>query len=282
MTNKTEAQKQQDFPPEVQISPGEQLRKARKEKGLGIDDLVPQLGLPARVLNAIETDDYEPLPAPMYVRGYVRRYCALLELPEEELLDAVEQQLALQGIEDRTPSLSLPSAPKKKFKFRLSFVVVPLIMILLVVAAVFVWAMQSEEGIKILPVEKPAEILQPQLEIRQLPNLSSNNLQAYEDEERAVPVMAEEGGDDGIRNLFIRVVQQSWVEVFDAEGGMLVADLKSSGTELEVNGLAPFTVILGYAPGIEIMYAGEPVTVATIASDNTATLKIGDQLTAEQ
>lgn len=282
MKNKTEAQKQTDPTPVVDVSPGDQLRKARKEKGLGIDDLVPQLGLPARVLNAIETDDYERLPAPMYVRGYVRRYCALLELQEDRVLQALEQQLAAQGIKDHSPSLSLPAAPKKKFKFRLSFVLVPLILILLVVAAVFVWAMQVDETIKLPQLEKPAVTMQPQLKMKQLPNLSSNNVQTYDDLEPTGQVMAEEGGDDGFRNLYIRVVQQSWVEVFDAEGGMLVADLKSSGTELDVNGLAPFTVILGYAPGIEIMYAGEPITVASIASDNTATLKIGDELTAEQ
>lgn len=282
MTNKTEAKKQTDPAPVVEVSPGDQLRRARKEKGLGIDDLVPQLGLPARVLNAIETDDYERLPAPMYVRGYVRRYCALLELPEEQVLQAVEQQLAAKGIKDHSPSLSLPAAPKKKFKFRLSFLVVPLILILLVVAAVFVWAMQTDETINLPQVEKSAVTIQPQLEMKQLPNLSSNNVETYEELAPTDRATAEEGGDDGIRNLYIRVVQQSWVEVFDAEGGMLVADLKSSGTELEVNGLAPFTVILGYAPGIEIMYAGEPITVATIANDNTATLKIGDELTSEQ
>ncbi len=282
MTNKTEAQKQTEQVQEFEISPGEQLRKARKEKGLGIDDLVPQLGLPARVLNAIETDDFERLPAPMYVRGYVRRYCALIELPEERVLQAVEQQFALKGIKDHSPSLSLPAAPKKKFKFRLSFLVVPLILILLVVAAVFVWAMQSDEVINLPQLEKLAVTDQPQLEMKQLPNLSSNNAQTYEELQPKGHAMAEEGGDDGMRNLYIRVVQQSWVEVFDAEGGMLVADLKSSGTELDVNGLAPFTVVLGYAPGIEIMYAGEPVTVANIASDNTATLKIGDELAGEQ
>lgn len=281
MTNKTEAKDQTDSAPVMEASPGEQLRRARKEKGLGIDDLVPQLGLPARVLNAIETDDYERLPAPMYVRGYVRRYCASLELPEEQVLQAVEQQLAARGIKDHSPSLKLPVAPKKKFKFRLSFLVVPLILILLVVAAVFVWAMQTDETINITAVEKSAVTIQPQLEMKQLPNLSSNNVQSYEELNPTVRAVAEEGGDDGIRNLYIRVVQQSWVEVFDAEGGMLVADLKSSGTELDVNGLAPFTVILGYAPGIEIMYAGEPITVATIANDNTATLKIGDELTSE-
>lgn len=281
MTNKTEAKEQTDLAPVMEASPGEQLRRARKEKGLGIDDLVPQLGLPARVLNAIETDDYERLPAPMYVRGYVRRYCASLELPEEQVLQAVEQQLAARGIKDHSPSLKLPVAPKKKFKFRLSFLVVPLILILLVVAAVFVWAMQIDETINLPQLDKSAVTLQPQLEMKQLPNLSSNNVQSYEELNPTVRAMAEEGGDDGVRNLYIRVVQQSWVEVFDAEGGMLVADLKSSGTELDVNGLAPFTVILGYAPGIEIMYAGEPITFATIANDNTATLKIGDELTSE-
>lgn len=260
-------------------SPGALLSRARKDKGLSLDDMVTHLGLPRRVLSALEEDEYERLPTPMYVRGYVRRYCALLELADTPVLELVEQQFAAQGIEDHRPSLRLPTAPKKKI--RPTVFIVPLLVVLLVVAAAFVWAMQSNNGTHVLALEPSQTASAPALAMTALSNTSGNELDVAEPDQRAAG-MSEEGGDEGMRTLSIRVVQQSWVEVFDAEGDMLVADLKPSGSELEVTGRAPFSVTLGYAPGVEISYGGQTVPVTKIAGDNTATLKIGDEYAEER
>lgn len=262
-------------------SPGELLSRARKEKGLSIDEVVPHLGLPARVLKALEENDYDRLPAAMYVRGYVRRYCALLEIAEEPVLDAVEQQLTQQGISDHTPSLRLLSPPQRKLRIRPSYIVVPLLVVLLVAIAMFVWAMQADEKSVLPEVQQLQMPFEPALETNQYDTTRVAELEALEDPASGEQSQEAVVEDDGIRTLFIRVIQQSWVEVFDAEGDMLVADLKPSGTDLEVIGLAPFKVTLGYAPGVEISYAGDPIAIDAIAKDNTATLKIGDDSAGE-
>ncbi len=260
-------------------SPGELLRHARKDKGLSIDEVLPHLGLPGRVLKALENDEYERLPAPMYVRGYVRRYCALLGISDEPVLEMVDQQLARKGIKDHTLSIRLPPAPKKKI--RPIVFIAPLVLILLVAAAAIVWAMQSSDSITLPLIDKPQATFQPDIEMSAMTN-SSGNEQDFGEPEQRSQAMIEEGGDDGVRTLAVRIIQQSWVEVFDAKGDMLVADIKPSGTQLEVTGLAPFSVTLGYAPGVEIIFAGQPVPVEAIASDNTATLKIGDEYAEER
>ena len=260
-------------------SPGELLSHTRKDKGLTIDEVVPHLGLPCRVLKALENDEYERLPAPMYVRGYVRRYCALLGIPDAPVLQLVDQQLARKGIEDHTLSLRLPLAPKKKM--RPAVFIVPLVLILLAVAAAIAWAMQSSGNINLPSINKPQGTFQPAIEMGALSSGSGDDQDYSESGQRSQP-MVEEGGDDGMRTLNIRIIQQSWVEVFDAKGDMLVADIKPSGTELDVTGLAPFSVTLGYAPGVEISFSGQPVPVNSISSDNTATMKIGDEYAEER
>jgi len=75
--------------------------------------------------------------------------------------------------------------------------------------------------------------------------------------------------------MTLNVTQQSWVEVFDASGDLLLADLQPPGTRLEVTGDAPFKVNLGYAQGVEIHYDGKVVPVSNIAADNTAFVSVG-------
>ena len=79
------------------------------------------------------------------------------------------------------------------------------------------------------------------------------------------------------QRLQIHIIQQSWIEVLDARGDILIADLKPSGSKVDVSGMPPFNVVLGYAPGVQLSYAGQQVTVAPISTDNTATLKIGEE-----
>lgn len=72
--------------------PGEQLRKAREAKGLSIQDVVTQIRLERRLLEAIESDNYAKLPAPGYVRGYIRTYARFLGVDAAPLIEAFNRE----------------------------------------------------------------------------------------------------------------------------------------------------------------------------------------------
>lgn len=65
---------------------GSSLREAREGKGISTAEVAAQLHLHEHIIVALEQDDHDRLPAPIYVRGYVRAYARLLGLDEEELL----------------------------------------------------------------------------------------------------------------------------------------------------------------------------------------------------
>ena len=66
--------------------PGSMLRKARTDLHLPVEDAARLLNLSARHILAMENDDYESLPGPTYVRGYLRSYAQLLGLSPEETI----------------------------------------------------------------------------------------------------------------------------------------------------------------------------------------------------
>ena len=68
--------------------------------------------------------------------------------------------------------------------------------------------------------------------------------------------------------LVFRFTQDCWVRVLDASGAALHSGLERAGSELEVRGEAPFTLTLGYAPGVLLEYNGEPVMLAQHTNDS--------------
>jgi len=70
--------------------PGRRLREAREAQRLSRADAARQLHLDSRMVTALEEDDHDRLPAPIYVSGYLRSYARLLNLPEDEIVAAYD------------------------------------------------------------------------------------------------------------------------------------------------------------------------------------------------
>ncbi|HSH29516.1 MAG TPA: RodZ domain-containing protein [Thiohalobacter sp.] len=75
-----------DAPTAAVTGAGSRLREARERKGISPAEVAAQLHLHEHIIVALEQGDHDRLPAPIYVRGYVRAYARLLGLDEEELL----------------------------------------------------------------------------------------------------------------------------------------------------------------------------------------------------
>lgn len=72
---------------------GETLRERRQALGLTLEQAEAATRIRARLLKALEDGDYDHLPAPGYVRGYVTSYARFLELEPKPLLELFESEL---------------------------------------------------------------------------------------------------------------------------------------------------------------------------------------------
>ena len=66
-----------------------------------------------------------------------------------------------------------------------------------------------------------------------------------------------------------------WVEVKDAEGKTLLSALKRLGDKVELDGIAPFNVLLGYAPVVTVSYNDEPIAIDVNPRSQAARLVVG-------
>lgn len=68
-------------------TPGSKLKQVRQDKGYGIDYVAGKLHLRIQVVELLEADDYDNMPEPVFIKGYLRAYAKLLEENPDELLE---------------------------------------------------------------------------------------------------------------------------------------------------------------------------------------------------
>ena len=67
-------------------SPGARLRTAREERGLSIEEIADRLRLNEALVLAMEEDRFGLLGAPVFARGHLKNYAALVGAPELEVM----------------------------------------------------------------------------------------------------------------------------------------------------------------------------------------------------
>ncbi|HEY5681056.1 MAG TPA: RodZ domain-containing protein [Pseudomonadales bacterium] len=135
--------------------PGATLREARERMQISTRQVAEALNLPVHTIEAIEAEDPERLPAPVFARGYTRAYARLLELDA----DAIVAQYP-QG-EDNVEQVHLIREPRSSASV-IRFGLAALLWILgLGVVAVVVWVVWQWSG-------KDTELAEPVTEARGL------------------------------------------------------------------------------------------------------------------
>jgi cytoskeleton protein RodZ len=91
---------------------GECLRSERLRRNLQLEQIANELKISARMLAAIEAEDFEKLPGGVFAKSFVRQYAHVLGLDEEEMAAEVDRVLhpgeAVQSVKPETAPIPLP------------------------------------------------------------------------------------------------------------------------------------------------------------------------------
>ncbi len=90
---------------------------------------------------------------------------------------------------------------------------------------------------------------------------------------RAASAVASAGAAEGDA-LVLVVRDASWIEVRDAKGVKLLSRNVLAGERLALNGVAPLSLRLGNAPGVQLSYKGQPVDLTAATRNNVARLEL--------
>lgn len=278
-------------------TPGELLQQERERRGLSPQQAAEGMHLETWVIEALESNRFDSLGAPVFARGHLRKYAALLGLPESQVLERYGSMISAQEPPSLIPvSHGLMPAHRPTVPGWMLWVL-PLAL----TGALVLWwwlgpgggarDVQRESGSGAAPAAAVKDIA-PQPEPAAASGGDSDQALAstpQEPEAGAAPAVTEfpaaageqQGGELATQQdeslvvpaapadtavlepvrLLLDFTEQSWVEVTDANGRQLMFDFGQPGTTRALEGPAPLKVLLGFAPGVSLMVNGQPVVV---------------------
>ncbi len=286
---------------------GERLRQARRSRGLTEEQVAQDLHINVRHVVDIEHNKFDQFASAVFVKGYLRNYARLLALEPDPIIKAFDQAT---GAEEPALSPIRNVMASGAHGANIPWGTLGTLVLVLVGVAGVGWIgngvyrmlKETENQAEVtlpniqLPLSEPVEGAAPVDESVRLPGKAPNGTVTQEITVNLVPEADESAEsapstvetppelvDEPVAdvpaqpqaNVTLHFSADSWVEVYDATDLRLVSRIGKAGSTSTVEGVPPFSVVLGYAPGVSVEYNGEPVEVVTRRGRDVARFKVG-------
>ncbi len=273
---------------------GQALKSGREAAGLTAAEVGEKLKLSARQIEALENDDFAALPGNTFVRGFVRNYARLVNLDPQPLLEQLSVLLPQERVQAAMPKVGEATALNVIIRTRpqgpsWQVWLMAALGLLLGTGVVFWYLQQQPAPVVTLPAASaPVVALTPVPASAAMSSEIASVSEAASSVASAVPVAsmasrltaasrpAAQTASSVASSGAIRVVTEydSWVQIRDADGQVLVSQVMGQGTERVLSGKPPFQVKIGNAPKTRLYYHGQPVDLAPHSRADVATLDL--------
>jgi cytoskeleton protein RodZ len=251
---------------------GERLADARRERQINVLEIAKELHLDEHKVRALESNDFDILGAPVFAKGYLRKYSQLVGVNHEDVL-ADYYRL--------TRSHAMPPVILSRRKLQRDWSPGPWIagIAVILVSAIAYWLIAMEPSATVEPVRQeatPEPVRVPVEEqataddvaaedtmdtapvVEEPPaTLAQEAAVADVAENRPPPVAAE-----GDVRLSITFLGDCWTEIHDVSGSRLYFGMGREGRTVNVSGQGPLSVLFGDADNISMRVNGEDFAIA--------------------
>lgn len=269
------------------------LRARRVELGLSQADVAGFVKLPARRIEALEQERWEELPEGPYLRGFLRNVARALNLDVAALIARVDGSLAPASrarvlTSSGTTHVMLPRrsgpADDRRGGRRLVYGAFAFALI----AALIAWsgtdsfdrALVAGKAMFGAPHEiavAPAVPAVPAKADDVAAETAAASPPAAPEEAKPAPAPTATGiaaqspsPPATALALLFHFNEESWVEVRGADGKVLYQRLNPAGSDQGIDGVAPFSLVVGNAKGVALRFRGQPVDLTPYTRDSVA------------
>ena len=259
--------------------PGAGLRLAREQLGLTQQQAAEQLTVDVSVITALDADDFAALGADVFVKGHLRRYAALLGLPEGDVLASYDRSKAHLEPPSLIPRARIEMMPERS-EVNWGWVVGGAALLLLAAGLV---AYLSEYGFR-LPgnVDSGADVVAAAGPATAAPATPAPTSAAPD----TTPFpgagtlsdghdgsTAEEGSTPALPaghvSLSVSFAADSWAEIYDGSGKAVLYDLGKAGSRRTIAAAAPLSVTFGNAPAVTLAVNGRATRLPPVPAGQT-------------
>lgn len=248
---------------------GERLAEARNKREISLDDIARQLHLDEHKVRALEKNEFDKLGAPVFTKGYLKKYAELVGVPVDDILaDYYRLNRSVS-----TPLVIPRRAPPPRDISPGPWL--GGIAVAVIVAGAAWWWLSSgadrfsddEEPATLAPpageqaVERPLPGDQPArdsapdaLDAEDPETPASDPSSADPEVDGAASQAVPPSGQAGLPDVELRLTFSGdcWTEVTDALGERLYFGLGSAGRAVTVSGQPPLQVLLGDAANVTL------------------------------
>lgn len=281
---------------------GAQLRAAREAHGISLSEVAGALKLGPRQLEALEDGNWKMLPGATFVRGFIRNYARFLQLDPAPLMaqldTTLEKPVTRLGDNDSLQARMPQGGARISRRDRLviltggGFVVLAgLIYVLLPndlselrsstqrlldsfarKPAPVVVAEPAVEPV-FPPGTTPQQVMNPQAEVPAASVTAPAPVEANAAPAPANPVAEKNLQVSGAALMRFVFEKESWVEVRDHDNKVIFSQRGAPGSEQNLaSGQGPFSLVVGYAPGVKLFWHGQAIDLAPYTRGDVARL----------
>ncbi len=291
-------------------TPGQILRGRREELNLSLQDITKQIHLDISVLEAIEQDVNDGMPAATYVRGYLRSYAKIVGADADHII-ALYNSDSPPSPPDILPEVKPPTQvsssdkPVKAFTYLLTLALVLLLLIWYQSNFIVDTSATNEpenynsehvingvdvtydvikhpdswQSPKYTSEKQPApEVLDStsvnedeMLELQTDDGEETLGLISIAGIENKTPLATTGAGPDSID---LTLTRDSWIEIHDANNERIFHDLALGGEHYSIKGSAPFKILFGFSPGVSMKFNGKDFDHSRYSNNGIARFKL--------
>lgn len=277
------------LPPEATAprTPGAWLAHARAAHGLSLVEVAERLRMSVRQVEALEAERWDEFASPAILRGFVRSYAKLLNLEAEPLLAHLPAVVTAPANLVYSPSVSapLPGQPRTWTGMNKNFWLAAMVLMIVLAAGVLYWIFPGRLPLNTTPTVAPVSapvliapsvtvpnenVLPPAPEPPSAPSVSN-----------PAPLAASVSGHTDItpsstKTLMMNFLEESWVEVRQANQAVLARGLQPKGSELVLSGQPPLQILIGNARQVRVTYQGQMLDLTPYTGDRVARLILNE------
>jgi cytoskeleton protein RodZ len=279
------------------------IRAARQEQGIDLASLAAMLKIPMRKLEALEQGRHEDLPGQAFERALAQSACRVLKIDPKPVL-ALMPTMGPNTLEHvgggiNTPFREPHSRGEHAVDASTFFRPVVLVPVLLAIAALVLfyapsnlWPHLSRQAggeaeapsaaasaAMSAPAVAPPAAQGASAAPGAMPAATASGTEAVP---AAAPAVAGTGVDEVAEHtqappaipVQVTAAENSWVEVVDAKGHMLLSRTVVAGETVGLDGPLPMKVKIGNAHGTRLTLRGENVDLNPWTRDNVARLEL--------
>jgi cytoskeleton protein RodZ len=257
---------------------GQELAAAREARGLALADVAQQLKFSPRQLEALEQERFDALPGATFARGMVRSYARLLKLDPEPLVERVAGRFEVPDSNRLAARYHQPvpfseSARHSTF----AYLGISAGVLALVGAVAFGWHQERTAALKAsatVAKAAPREIKRSPVPIQAQPAVAP--AEPVIEEKKAVVPSEDKlpAAAPGGHRLVVRSEEEAWIEIRDSADRLLLSSLNPAGGERVVRGRPPYSLVIGNASHVQVLYNGKPVNLAPHTRSDVARLTV--------